>query len=216
MNELWLTLLEATIESVYMLLVSAFFAVLIGLPLGLLLVAWQKKGISENIPAYRICDMAINILRSVPFAILILIVLPLTLLIVGRRTGTTATIVPLVISAFPFVARLTEQSINSLDKGIYEVARAMGLNKYKILFKVLLPEALPNLIQGITIMLITLFGYSAMAGAIGGGGLGNLALRFGYHRRDTFALWMSVIVSVLLVQLIQLSGNFLTARLDRK
>lgn len=199
-----------------MLFFSAIFAILIGLPIGLLLFAWHSKTSVSGKLAYRISDLIINILRSVPFAILILIVLPLTLLIVGRRTGTTATIVPLVISAFPFVARITEQSISSLDKGIYEAARSMGLSRMQILFKVLLPEALPNLIQGLTIMLVTLFGYSAMAGAIGGGGLGNLALRFGYHRRDELALWLAVIVSVLLVQCIQASGNYLSAKLNRR
>ncbi len=216
MTDTLISLFYATLESVYMLFFSAIFAILIGLPIGLLLFAWHSKTSVSGKLAYRISDLIINILRSVPFAILILIVLPLTLLIVGRRTGTTATIVPLVISAFPFVARITEQSISSLDKGIYEAARSMGLSRMQILFKVLLPEALPNLIQGLTIMLVTLFGYSAMAGAIGGGGLGNLALRFGYHRRDELALWLAVIVSVLLVQCIQASGNYLSAKLNRR
>ncbi len=216
MTDTLISLFYATLESVYMLFFSAIFAILIGLPIGLLLFAWHSKTSVSGKLAYRISDLIINILRSVPFAILILIVLPLTLFIVGRRTGTTATIVPLVISAFPFVARITEQSISSLDKGIYEAARSMGLSRMQILFKVLLPEALPNLIQGLTIMLVTLFGYSAMAGAIGGGGLGNLALRFGYHRRDELALWLAVIVSVLLVQCIQASGNYLSAKLNRR
>ena len=169
----------------------------------------QKDGIRENEKVYRVLDFIINILRSIPIMVLIIMLFPLSKLLVGRSTGTTAAIVPLSISAAPFVARIMEQSLNEVDKGIIEAANAMGVTDKEMVWNVWIPEALPSIINGITIVVINLIGASAIAGMIGGGGLGDLALQFGYYRKDYKALYISVVAIILLVQIVQLTGNTL-------
>ncbi len=208
--------LLATWQTVYMSFVSAFFALVIGLPLGVILVLTDTGGLRENKRVYHILDAIINVFRSIPILILIIMLFPLSRFIVGRSTGTTAVIVPLVISAAPFVARIMEQSLNELDSGVIEAAKSMGVSQYTMVRHVMLPEALPSIINGVTIVLINLIGYSAIAGAIGGGGLGDLALQFGYYRRDTKALYIAVIIIIALVQIVQVSGNAIRKALDKK
>ena len=208
--------LLATWQTVYMSFVSAFFALVIGLPLGVILVLTDTGGLRENKRVYHILDAIINVFRSIPILILIIMLFPLSRFIVGRSTGTTAVIVPLVISAAPFVARIMEQSLNELDSGVIEAAKSMGVSHYTMVRHVMLPEALPSIINGVTIVLINLIGYSAIAGAIGGGGLGDLALQFGYYRRDTKALYIAVIIIIALVQIVQVSGNAIRKALDKK
>ena len=208
--------LLATWQTVYMSFVSAFFALVIGLPLGVILVLTDTGGLRENKRVYHILDAIINVFRSIPLLILIIMLFPLSRFIVGRSTGTTAVIVPLVISAAPFVARIMEQSLNELDPGVIEAAKSMGVSHYTMVRHVMLPEALPSIVNGVTIVLINLIGYSAIAGAIGGGGLGDLALQFGYYRRDTKALYIAVIIIIALVQIVQISGNAIRKALDKK
>ncbi len=208
--------LIATWETVYMSFASSFFAIVLGLPLGILLVMSQKDGIKENLKLYHVLDVIINVLRSIPILILIVLLFPLSRFLVGRSTGTAAAIVPMFISAAPFVARIMEQSLNEVDKGIIEAARSMGVTDYEMVRHVMVPEALPSIINGVTIVMINLIGYSAIAGVIGGGGLGDLALQFGYYRKETMALYLSVIIIVLLVQIVQLSGNTLRRALDKR
>ncbi|ERJ84908.1 putative D-methionine transport system permease protein MetI [Peptostreptococcaceae bacterium oral taxon 113 str. W5053] len=208
--------LIATWETVYMSFASSFFAIVLGLPLGILLVMSQKDGIKENLKLYHVLDVIINVLRSIPILILIVLLFPLSRFLVGRSTGTAAAIVPMFISAAPFVARIMEQSLNEVDKGIIEAARSMGVTDYEMVRHVMVPEALPSIINGVTIVMINLIGYSAIAGVIGGGGLGDLALQFGYYRKEKMALYLSVIIIVLLVQIVQLSGNTLRRALDKR
>ncbi|NMB01823.1 MAG: ABC transporter permease, partial [Firmicutes bacterium] len=164
-------------ETIYMVAFSSLFSVLMGLPIGIILVVTKKGNIRENIVVNNILNTVINITRSVPFLILMIVLFPLTRLIVGKTIGTTATIIPLSIAAAPFVARLIESALLEVDPGVIEAAQSMGANSKEIIIKVLLPEALPSIVLGITITIINLIGYSAMAGAIGGGGLGDLAIR---------------------------------------
>lgn len=208
--------LLATWQTVYMSFVSAFFALVIGLPLGVILVLTDTGGLRENKRIYHILDAIINVFRSIPILILIIMLFPLSRFIVGRSTGTTAVIVPLVISAAPFVARIMEQSLNELDSGVIEAAKSMGVSHYTMVRHVMLPEAMPSIVNGVTIVLINLIGYSAIAGAIGGGGLGDLALQFGYYRRDTKALYIAVVIIIALVQIVQVSGNAIRKALDKK
>jgi D-methionine transport system permease protein len=190
-----------------MVLVSTFASLIIGFPMGILLILTEENGLIENKFVYRVLDYIVNISRSIPFIILMILVFPLSRLIVGTTIGTTASIVPLSIAAAPFVARLIEGSLKEVDKGIIEAAIAMGSTPLQIVTRILIPEALPSLVSNITITLINLIGYSAMAGAIGGGGLGDLAIRYGFYRFQTDIMLASVVVIVLLVQSIQYSGN---------
>ena len=169
-------ILKATFETIYMVTFSTLIAVLLGFPLGMILVATRKNGISENLKLYTFLDGIINLMRSIPFIILVLVLFPLSRLVVGTTIGTKAVIVPLSISATPFVARMFEQAVIEVDKGVIDAAKAMGSSKREILLKVLIPEALPSLVNMITITIINIIGYSAMAGAIGGGGLGDCLL----------------------------------------
>lgn len=212
MNEL----LEATWETVYMVVASSAIALLIGLPLGVLLVVTKKGGIRENLTVYRVLDGVINLLRSFPFIILMVLIFPLSKLLTGRKTGTTAMIVPLAIAAAPFVARLIEQSINEVDKGEIEAAISMGATDWQTIWHVLLPEALPSMVNSMTITMINIIGYSAMAGSIGGGGLGDLAIRYGYYNSDTTVLLQSVVVIIVIVSVVQFGGNALSRAIDRK
>lgn len=207
MHNLFELLTPSIIQTIYMVLVSTLAALIIGFPMGILLILTEENGLIENKFIYRILDYIVNISRSIPFIILMILVFPLSRLVVGTTIGTTASIVPLSIAAAPFVARLIEGSLKEVDKGIIEAAIAMGSTPMQIVTRILIPEALPSLVSNITITLINLIGYSAMAGAIGGGGLGDLAIRYGFYRFQTDIMLASVVVIVLLVQSIQYSGN---------
>ena len=204
-------------ETVYTTVVATFFAYLIGLPLGVLLVAGEQGGVRPlPRPVMSVLNVAVNLLRSVPFLILMVLVIPLSRLILGTSIGTVATIIPLIVAAFPFVARLVESSLRELDKGVVEAAQAMGASPFQIIRKVMIPECLPSLISGFTTAFITILSYGARSGAIGGGGLGSMALNLGYQRQKTVVLWGAVIVLVILVQIFQSIGTYLSVKLDKR
>ena len=203
-------------ETLMMVIVSTLFGYLFGLPLGIALYITNKDGIKPNNKIYRLLDIIVNIGRSIPFLILLILILPFTRLVVGKTYGTAATIVPLTISAIPFIGRMVESSLKEVDKGVIEAAQAMGATTLQIITKVLLVEARPSLINGVTICLGTIVGYSAMAGAVGGGGLGDIAIRYGYYRYQTDIMIVTVIIIVLLVQLFQWIGSRLSIKLDRR
>lgn len=209
--------LFATWETVYSLALQVLFSYLIGLPLGVLLVTGEKGGISP-IPGWlmKIINVVINLLRSVPFLILMIIVLPLSKLLVGTKIGTMATIPPMVIAAFPLVARMVESSLREVNHGVIEAAQSMGASTWQIITKVLLPEAMPSLISGGAITMTTILGYGAMAGIIGGGGLGKIAINYGYYNFKTIVMWAAVIGLILLVQLIQSAGTKLATACDKR
>ena len=209
--------LFATWETVYSLALQVLFSYLIGLPLGVLLVTGEKSGISP-IPGWlmKIINVVINLLRSVPFLILMIIALPLSKLLVGTKIGTMATIPPMVIAAFPLVARMVESSLWEVNHGVIEAAQSMGASTWQIITKVLLPEALPSLISGGAITMTTILGYGAMAGIIGGGGLGKIAINYGYYNFKTIVMWAAVIGLILLVQLIQSAGTTLATACDKR
>ena len=204
-------------ETFYVTVLSTAFSLVIGLPLGVLLVAGDKDGILP-LPGWlmHLLNIIINILRSVPFLILMICVFPLTRIIVGTTVGTKATIVPLVVAAFPFVARLVETSLRELDEGVVEAAQSMGASTWQIITKVLLPEAMPSLINGSAVAAITILGYSAMSGAVGGGGLGKLAIMYGYNRYQTDIMIATVILLIIIVQIFQSFGNWATRRSDKR
>lgn len=196
-----------TLETIYMVMFSTLFATLLGFPIGIALVVTEKGGLIENEAIYRILDGIVNVCRSFPFIILMIVLFPFSRLIVGTTIGTTASIVPLSIGAAPFVGRVVESALKEVEKGLIEAAVSMGTHPKDIILKVMVPEALPSLILGETLTVINIIGYSAMAGAIGGGGLGDLAIRYGFHRFQTDVLIAAVIVIIVLVQVIQVIGN---------
>ncbi len=204
-------------ETIYVTLLSTFFAILLGLPLGVLLVAGEDGRIIR-VPRWLLhgINWVINLLRSVPFLILMIVVFPLTRLIVGTVVGTPASIVPLVIAAFPFIARLAEGSLRELDPNIIEAAQSMGATPMQIIMKVMLPESVPSLLNNATIAVTTVLGYSAMSGMIGGGGLGKIAINYGYYRYQYLIMIMAVIFLILLVQLFQSVGTHLAAKSDKR
>lgn len=216
MSNITEALWKATGETIYMTLVAALFVLIVGLPLGVLLVALDKGGIWENRPLQKILAIIVNIGRSAPFVILMVAIVPLTRLLIGTTIGTTAAIVPLVVTAIPFMGRVVEQSLREVDPGRVEAAQAMGASAWQIIAKVLIPESLPSLIRGLALMVISVIGYSAMAGAIGGGGLGDLAVKYGYMRFRTDVMLGCLVVLVVLVQLIQVIGDWLADRLSHK
>ena len=203
-------------ETVVMVGVSGFAGALIGIPLGVLLRLTDKGGAVQNLPVNRTLGAVVNAAHSTPFIILLVAVIPLTRALVGTSIGTVAAIVPLTLSAAPFVARLVESALREVDGGLVEAAQAMGANTWQIVFKVLLPEALPGIAAGLTITLITLVGYSAMAGAIGGGGLGDLGIRYGYQRFLPDVMLAVVVVLIIFVQVVQSLGDWLVRRLSHK
>ena len=203
-------------ETLLMVIVSTLFGYLFGLPLGIGLYITNDDGIKPNKTIYRILDIIVNIGRSIPFLILLILLIPFTRLIVGKSFGTIATIVPLTISAIPFIGRMVESSLKEVDKGVIEAAQSMGASTFQIITKVLLVEARPSLINGVTICLGTIVGYSAMAGTVGGGGLGDIAIRYGYYRYQTDIMLITVVIIVVLVQLFQLLGNKLSIKLDKR
>jgi D-methionine transport system permease protein len=209
-------LTEETVNTLYMTFVSSFFAYIFALPLGVALVVTREDGLHPMGSLYRILDIVVNIGRSVPFLILLVAIQPLTKLIVGKSYGSTATIVPLVVAATPFIARLIESSLQEVDHGVIEAAQSMGASLSTIIFKVLIPEAKTSLIVGGTIAIGTILGYSAMAGFAGGGGLGDIAVRYGYYRYDGEIMLITIILMVILVQLMQALGMKIARKTDKR
>ena len=207
----------ATWETLYSLVLEVIFAYVIGLPLGVLLVTGEKEGI-HPMPGWlmSITNAVINLLRSVPFLILMIIALPLSKIIVGTKVGTPATIPPMVVCAFPLVARMVESSLREVNQGVIEAAKSMGASTWQIITKVMLPESLPSLISGGTITVGTILGYGAMAGIIGGGGLGKIAIQYGYYNYKYLVMWAAVIGLIILVQIFQSVGGRLATRLDKR
>jgi D-methionine transport system permease protein len=208
-------LIPALIDTLYMVFVSTFLAVLIGFICGIILVVTNEKGLVPNRKVYKILDFVVNILRSFPFIILMISIIPLTRLIVGSTIGTTAAIVPLTIGAAPFAARVVEAALLEVDYGIVEAAKSCGASTLQIIFKVLLVEAMPSIALGITLTIISIIGYSAMAGAVGGGGLGDVAIKFGYYRFRTDIMVYTVIILIIIVQAFQSAGNLLYKKLSK-
>ena len=204
-------------ETVYVTVLATLFAIVIGLPLGILLVTGDEKGIRPlPKPLMKAINVIINFLRSVPFIILMVMVIPLTRAITGTSIGSVASIVPLVVAAFPFVARLVESSLRELDPNIIEMAQSMGASTMQIVLRVMLPESVPSLVNNFTLAITTILGYTAMSGAMGGGGLGKIAINYGYNRYKYAVLYLAVIVLVIVVQVFQSVGSRLALRLDKR
>ena len=209
--------LSGTWETIYSTVLATAIACLLGMVLGVLLVVGERDGVRPlPAPVMKVLNLVINILRSVPFLILMLMVLPLSKVLVGTRVGTIASIPPLIIAAAPFVARLVEAALREVDKGVLEAAQAMGCSPVQIVWKVILPESLPSLISAVTTAFITILSYGAMAGAIGGGGLGKIAINYGYNKYNYGVMLAAVVLIVILVQIIQSVGTRLAVRLDRR
>lgn len=204
-------------ETVYVTFLSTAFAIILGLPLGVLLVAGEKNGVLP-LPSWfmQVLNTVINLLRSVPFLILMILVFPLTRLIIGTVVGTAASIVPLVIAAFPFVARLAESSLREVNPNVIEMAQSMGASPIQIIVKVMIPESIPSLLSNATIAVTTILGYSAMSGIIGGGGLGKIAINYGYYRYKYLIMLAAVILLIALVQIFQSIGTRLAAKADKR
>lgn len=216
---IWTLIFQSTLQTLQMVFFSTIFSILLGLPLGMLLCVTRPEehgGIMPKPVLNSILDKIVNVLRSFPFIILMIILFPLSRLLVGTTIGTTATIVPLSIAAAPFAARVIETSLKEVDTGVVQAARSMGSTNSQIIFKVMIPEALPSLVSGVTLTIINLVGYSAMAGAIGGGGLGDLAIRYGYQRTRTDVMIVAVVIILVLVELIQFIGNKISAQILSK
>ena len=209
-------LLEGIKDTLYMTLTSTLIGYVIGLPMGILLTVTDKDGIHPNTAVYKVLDVIANLIRSVPFLILLIVLIPFTRFLIGRSYGPTATIVPLVIAAAPYIARMVESSLKEVDAGVIEAARSMGASNFTIVTKVMLVEARTSLIVGATISLGTILGYSAMAGTVGGGGLGDIAIRYGYTRWQTDIMIVTVILLVILFQIFQTIGMKLASNLDRR
>ena len=210
-------LLFAIWETCYVTVIATFFAYVIGLPLGVLMVAGEEGGVRPlPRPVMSALNVIINILRSVPFLILMVLVIPLSRVILGTSIGTVATIIPLIVAAFPFVARLVEASIREVDKGVVEAAQSMGCSPLQIIAKVMIPESRPSLISGFTTAFITILSYGAMAGAIGGGGLGKIAINYGYYKYNYAVMLIAVVFIVVLVQIFQSLGTSLATRTDHR
>lgn len=215
-EQIIMMLLEGIKDTLYMTLTSTLIGYVIGLPMGILLTVTDKDGIHPNAAVYKILDVIANLIRSVPFLILLIVLIPFTRFLIGRSYGPTATIVPLVIAAAPYIARMVESSLKEVDAGVIEAARSMGASNFTIVTKVMLVEARTSLIVGATISLGTILGYSAMAGTVGGGGLGDIAIRYGYTRWQTDIMVVTVILLVILFQIFQTIGMKLASNLDRR
>lgn len=215
-EQIIMMLLEGIKDTLYMTLTSTLIGYVIGLPMGILLTVTDKDGIHPNTAVYKVLDVIANLIRSVPFLILLIVLIPFTRFLIGRSYGPTATIVPLVIAAAPYIARIVESSLKEVDAGVIEAARSMGASNFTIVTKVMLVEARTSLIVGATISLGTILGYSAMAGTVGGGGLGDIAIRYGYTRWQTDIMIVTVILLVILFQIFQTIGMKLASNLDRR
>lgn len=209
-------LIEGIRDTLFMTIVSTLVGYIIGLPLGIILKVSRRDGLKPNKVVYGIIDFICNIIRSIPFLILLILLIPFTRLIVGQSYGSTATIVPLVVCAAPYIARVVESSLNEVDAGVIEAARSMGASNMQIIFKVLLVEAKISLLTGAVITTGLLLGYSAMSGTVGGGGLGDIAVRYGYYRWQTGIMVVTVILLIVIFQLIQNLGTFVARRLDHR
>ena len=207
---------EGVLDTLYMTVVSTALSYVFGMVMWVLLVICRKDGIAPRPVFYAVLDMVVNLTRSFPFLILMIAVIPFTRFLVGTTIGNNATVVPLVIAAAPFVARLIEASLLEVDSGVVEAAQSMGASTWQIIVKVLLPEALPSLLNGSAVAAITILGYSAMSGAVGGGGLGKLAIMYGYNRYQTDIMFATIILLIVIVQLFQMLGNWATKRFDKR
>ena len=209
-------LLQGIVDTLYMTAVATLLAYIIGLPLGVIQVVTAKDGIKPNRFVYTVLNVIINIARSIPFLIFLVAILPFTRAIVGTSIGATATIVPLVVAAAPFIARLVESSIKEIDPGVVEAAQSMGASPMRIITHVMLPEARPSILVGSAIAITTILGYSSMAGFVGGGGLGDIAIRFGYYRYDNTIMLITVAILVIIVQIFQEVGMWIATKSDRR
>lgn len=209
-------ILEGIRDTLYMTLTSTFLGYVVGLPMGIVLNITRPEGLKSNKVIYGILDFICNIIRSIPFLILLILLIPFTRLVVGQSYGSTATIVPLVICAAPYIARVVESSLNEVDGGVIEAAKAMGASNFQIVTKVLLVEAKTSLVTGVTITTGILLGYSAMSGTVGGGGLGDIAVRYGYYRWQTDIMVVTVILLIVIFQIIQNIGTRVSAKLDHR
>lgn len=212
----WPQFIEATLATIQMVFISLVFSILLGVPLGTILVVTRPGHILENKPIYTVLNTIINILRSIPFIILLVAIIPFTRLIVGTSIGTAAAIVPLIIYTAPYIARLVENSLLDVEEGVIEAAKAMGATPWQIITKFLFPEAFGSLVLAFTIATIGLVGASAMAGAVGGGGLGDLAITYGYNQFQTEVMFITVALLIIMVQLIQTLGNYLSRKIRRR
>ena len=215
-NEMTLMMVDGVWETLFMTLLSTVFGYLLGLPMGVALAVTDKNGIRPNAVVYKILDVIANVVRSVPFLILLILIMPLTKLLVGRSYGTAATVVPLTVAAAPFIGRMIESSLNEVDRGVIEAAQSMGASTMTIIIRVLLVEARTSILVGVTIALGTILGYSAMAGIVGGGGLGDIAMRYGYYRYEKEIMFVAVVLLVVLVQIFQTLGMKMSVKLDRR
>lgn len=209
-------LVQGSVETIYMTLASTAVAYVLGVPLGVLVYGTDQKGIFPNKILNTVLGFIINSIRSVPFLILLIFILPFTRLVVGTTIGSNATIVPLVVAATPFVARMVESSLREVEEGVIEAAKAMGCSKFQIVTKVLLPEAKPSLLSGLTIAIATILGYSAMAGIVGGGGLGAIAINYGYYRYQGDMMAITVVLLIVIVQVFQELGNRFVVKTDKR
>ena len=209
-------LLQGFLETVQMTVISTVVAVLIGVPLGVILVITSRGHIMQNEAVNKVLGAIVNATRSIPFIILMVAIIPFTRLVAGTSIGTTAACVPLTLAAIPFLARLVETAIKEVNGGVIEAAQSMGATPLQIIWKVLLPEALPTLIDNITVLIVNLISYSAMAGAIGGGGLGDIAIRYGYQRFQGDVMLATIIILIVLVQVIQSVGDYLSRKVNKK
>ncbi len=204
------------LETLYMTFFSSLVAYLIGLPIGILLVVTDKEGIAPMVPVNKVLGVIVNLVRSVPFVILLITVMPFTRILIGTTIGSTAVVVPLIIASAPYIARLVESSLKEVDKGVIEAAQSMGATPLQIIYKVLIPEAKPSLIVGGAIAVTTILSYSAMSGFVGGGGLGDIAIRYGYYRYETEIMLVTVVILVIIVQVIQEAGFKWMNRADKR
>jgi D-methionine transport system permease protein len=209
-------LLKSLWETIYMVALSTVIATAAGIPLGVILVCTDRGGILQNLGINRVLGWIVNATRSTPFIILMVAIIPLTRMIVGTSIGTAAAMVPLCIAAAPFIARLVETSLKEVDGGVIEAAQAMGATPWQIITKVMIPDAMPSIISGITITIINLIGCSAMAGAVGGGGLGDLAIRYGYQRFQADVMIITVVILIIMVQVVQSVGDYASRRLNKR
>ena len=215
-SEMTIMMADGVRETLFMTLLSTLFGYLLGLPMGVALAVTDKNGIRPNAVVYKILDVTANVVRSVPFLILLILIMPLTKLLVGRSYGTAATVVPLTVAAAPFIGRMIESSLGEVDHVVIEAAQSMGASTMTIIIRVLLVEARTSILVGVTIALGTILGYSAMAGIVGGGGLGDIAMRYGYYRYEKEIRFVAVILLVVLVQIFQTIGMKMSVKLDRR
>lgn len=215
-SDMTLMMWDGIKETLFMTLLSTLFGYILGLPIGITLAVTDKGGIKPNAVVYKVLDVIANIIRSVPFLILLILLMPITKMIVGRSYGTAATVVPLTVAAAPFIGRMIESSLNEVDRGVIEAAQSMGASTMTIIVRVLLVEARTSILVGVTIALGTILGYSAMAGIVGGGGLGDIAMRYGYYRYESEIMLVAVVLLVILVQIFQTIGMKMSVKLDRR